>query len=68
MVATVAARKWTAEGGGIGVPHQLTVIALHGGSTRFDGPWQGILGQYLASPRVTINDLLAELPVIKANF
>jgi hypothetical protein len=68
VISSVAARKWTAEGGGVGVPHQVTIIGLSGGAMRFGGPWQGILGQYLASPRVTINDLLAELPVIKANF
>lgn len=68
FLSTVAARKWTTEGGGIGTPHQVTIIGLHGGAKTFDRPWQGILGQSLASPRVTINDLLAELPVIKANF
>jgi hypothetical protein len=68
MITRVAARKWTAEGGGLGVPHQVTIIGLCGGAMSFGGPWQGILGQYLASPRVSINDLLAELPLIKANF
>ena len=67
VLATVAARKRTAEGG-VGVPHQVTVIGLHGGAASFGGPWKGILGQFLASPRVRISDLLAELPAIKANF
>jgi len=68
VISSVAARKWTAEGGGIGTPHHVTIIGLHGGAMAFDPPWRGILGQSLASPRVTINDLLAELPTIRDDY
>jgi hypothetical protein len=68
VLATGAARKWTSEGGAVGVPHQVTVIGLHGGAASFGGPWKGILSQFPASPRVRISDLLAELPRIRANF
>jgi hypothetical protein len=64
LITKVAARKWTADGGGIGTPHHLSVIALHSAAATFDGGWRPILETTLGRP-VDIDALIAELPRIK---
>jgi len=65
FLSKVAARKWTTEGGGVGMPHQVTVIAVHSKLTTFEGGWRDIVDGRLNSDTVTIDELLRELPLIK---
>ncbi len=65
LLSAVAARKWTADGGGLGVQHKVSVIALHSRFVTFEGGWRDILSRGLRSDRVAVDDLIAELPRIK---
>ncbi len=65
LMTKVAVRKWTAQGGGVGTPHHVSVIALHSAAATFGGGWQSILENTLARPAATLDDLIAELPRIR---
>ncbi|HEY7989360.1 MAG TPA: hypothetical protein VIE19_09085 [Lapillicoccus sp.] len=59
-----AARRRTTKGGkpSLNMP-EVTLIALHAGAAKFDTSWTQF-GR--ATPHVKIDDLVAELPLIKA--
>jgi hypothetical protein len=57
------ARTRTSEGGKVGKLPEVTLIALHAaGAAGFDKSWTRF---GVATPSITIDDLLAELPLIK---
>jgi hypothetical protein len=60
-----AARKRTADPLGLNTPQKLSVIALHSGNATFDKSWTPIVNDAFFSPPVTIDELIAELPVIR---
>jgi hypothetical protein len=60
----VAARRWTTEGGDVvGVPHKVSIIALHSTYRDFDDEWTQLMA--LQVPPTTIASLLDELPKIR---
>ncbi len=57
------ARRRTSEGGKLGKMPQVTLVALHAaGGAGFDKSWTWF---GVATPSITIDDLLAELPLIR---
>jgi hypothetical protein len=62
LLLKMAAREWTTQDDGIAIPKKVSVIALHGSKVPFGDEWS----QFgLATPPLTIEALLAELPHIR---